>query len=144
MSRTSSATLLLILSIGVSPSAADEPPAEVKQLVGRWHATSGVWSGKALTADQTRRCVLTFNPLRAQHDLSGGPRGMDLVVPDKLVGFKLATTRDRDELRYVTQWKEYAWQVDASSTPSTLRAMKLNGLKAHGFGGVYRLEADTL
>lgn len=139
-----SIVLLLLTAFCPLAATADQPNEQYKKYVGTWNGTKGIWNGKALTDEQAKQCILTIYPLRELGDLSGGQRGMDLVVPDKVVGFKLASDRDKEKFVYVTEWKQYNWGVDLSAKPSTLLAMKFNGIKAHTFGGVCRLDGDKL
>jgi uncharacterized protein (TIGR03067 family) len=137
-----SAILLALLSTTRS-TIADEPD-DIKRLTGTWRATEATWSGKALTAKQAQHCILVFHPPRSPSDLSGGPRGMDLSVPDKLVGYEIWTTHDKKETRYVTEWEGYGVSLDPSTTPRTLAAFKPIGYKVHGFDGIYRIAGDEL
>ncbi len=144
MSRMWIIALLVVLSKSTSAARADASTDEAKRLAGKWVGTSGVWSGKALTAAQAGQCVLNLYPPRSNVDLSGGPRGMDLVVPDKLVGYDIVTSDGKKEKRYITEWRDYGCGLDPSVTPHVLTMHKTIGFKGHGFGGIYRTEADTL
>jgi uncharacterized protein (TIGR03067 family) len=144
MKHIRSVVILVALFAFPSPAGSQEPPDEAKQLAGKWRAISGAWRGNSLTEDQARQCVLVFHPPRPVADLSGGPRGLDLSVPDKLVDYQIWTTADKLETRYVTEWQEYRYTLDPSASPCVLNAMKFFGAKGHGFAGIYRLEGDTL
>lgn len=138
-----SVCLIVLVSVGTS-SSADESTDEAKRLAGKWIATEGVWNSKPLTAEQAKQCVLTFYPPRAPTDLLGGARGLDLTVPDKLVGFDSVTNSGAIETHYVTEWKGYNCGFDPSANPPSFQAWKMVGIKGVGFGGIYRVKDDTL
>jgi hypothetical protein len=144
MSRLCNVAALVAL-LSFAPSVvSDEPSKEAQRLAGAWRGTAGVWAGKPLTAEQARQCVLRLHPPRLPTDLSGGPRGLHLVVPDKLVGQKVVSPTGKTETRYLTEWKDYSYSPDPSANPPTLKALKLLGLKAHSIWGIYRVKGDTL
>ena len=122
--------------------ALSDQPADDKRLSGKWIATSGSWSGKNLTAEQARACVLTIT--------LGDPRAvlrqpkLDLAVPDKLVGYQIWTTSTKLETRYITSWQDFGLTLDRSSTPASFSALKLVGIKAASFAGIYRFDGETL
>jgi uncharacterized protein (TIGR03067 family) len=144
MKRLPCSAILIILLAITRPALSDEPADDLKRLTGTWRATEGAWRGQELTAKQAQQCILVFHPSRSPLDLSGGPRGMDLRVPDRLVGYEIWTTNDKKETRFVTEWAGYGVSLDTSATPRTLAAFKLIGAKGHGFGGIYRIEEDEL
>jgi uncharacterized protein (TIGR03067 family) len=113
-------------------------------LAGKWQGICGAWRGNALTYDQARQCTLVFHPPRPVTDLNGGPRGLDLSVPDKLVDYQIWATADKLETRFITEWTEYRYTLDPSASPRVLNAVKFFGAKGHGFRGIYRLQDDTL
>ncbi|MBI3821387.1 MAG: TIGR03067 domain-containing protein [Planctomycetes bacterium] len=144
MKLANSILILVALAIFASSAASDEPADDAKRLAGAWQATSGVWRGKALTADQARKCILVLRAPRPVTVLGGGPRGMDLIVPDKLVGYDIWTTNDKRETRYITEWKDYGYTLDPTAKPAVLAAQKRIGIKGHGFAGIYRVDGDSL
>lgn len=134
---------LVALVTFTSSAASAETTDDAKRLAGTWEGTGGAWRGKALTAEQARQCILLLHPPRPTFGLSGGSRGMDLVVPDKLVGYEI-WEGTRYVTRYVTEWRDYAFTLNPSSKPPVLNAHKQIGIKGHGFAGIYRIEADSL
>jgi uncharacterized protein (TIGR03067 family) len=144
MKRLPWSVILITQSAITGLAISDQPADDLKQLTGTWRATEGAWRGQALTAEQAQQCLLVFHPPRSPLDLSGGPRGMDLRVPDKVVGYEIWTTNDKKETRFVTAWDGYGVSPDTSATPRTLAAFKLVGAKGLGFGGIYRIEGDKL
>jgi uncharacterized protein (TIGR03067 family) len=144
MSRMWICAIPVILVACSSSAQADPSTDEARRLAGKWVGTSGVWSGKALTAAQAGQCVLNLYPPRSDVDLSGGPRGMDLVVPDKLVGYDVVTSDGKIEKHYITEWKNYACGLDPKVTPHALAMHKTIGSKGHFFAAIYRTEADTM
>ncbi len=144
MSRGRGSLTLLSLLIFTASAIPDGPADEAKRLAGTWRGVGGTWDGKALTAEQARRCVLTLYAPRAADDLGGGARGLDLLVPDGLVGTAFRTAEGKLETRYVSEWKGYGYSLDPAAKPPTLKAFKLVGIKGQGLGGVYRAEGETL
>lgn len=135
---------LVALFAGSRPAIADERGDEYARLVGNWRATAGAWAGKPLTGEQARGCTLIFHPARAARDLSGGPRGMDLRVPDKIVSFKVVGKGDAVETLYRTDWIGYNPGLNTTTTPRTITTFKQDGLKGVGFEGIYRIEDNEL
>jgi uncharacterized protein (TIGR03067 family) len=144
MCRTWHCAVVVALVLFTSSATADEATDEVKRLAGTWQGTGGAWRGQALTPEQARKCVLLVRSPRPSTDLSGGQRGLDLTVPDKVVGFDAGSTTDKKVTRYVTGWKEYGYTLDPSSNPPVLTAFKIIGIKGHGFAGIYRIKGDSL
>lgn len=141
MSCLRNGALLFALLAGTPPAGADQPADEVNRLAGKWMATAGAYNGMSLSAGQAGQCVLTITP--AEPMRLEGPR-LRLSVPDKLVGYKVWTSGDKQETRYTTSWEGYSLGLDASSTPPTITGWKLVGLKGTYFSGIYRTEGDTL
>jgi uncharacterized protein (TIGR03067 family) len=133
--------LLFALLAGTAPAGADQPADEVSRLAGKWVATSATYNGMPLSGGQAGQCVLTITPGEPMR--LAGPQ-LRLSVPDKLVGYKVWSSDDKLETRYTTSWEGYSLGLDASSTPHIITGWKLAGLKGTHFGGIYRLEGETL
>ncbi|MCI0700197.1 MAG: TIGR03067 domain-containing protein [Planctomycetia bacterium] len=121
-------------------AADDKVGEEQKRLYGTWQATAGTWEGRALTAEQVKKCAIAITPPDNSRLV---PTQITLSFPDKLVGYEL-WVKDVKETRYQTSLFNYTLILDPMKSPKSIGAWKQFGIKGVTFSGIYELDGDTL